>query len=94
METGQTVGFQIAFNAAFCMAFVTPFYVLFYVRERVVKSKHLQMVSGVKTSAYWLAAALWDFTTALLTILCLIVTIAAFQENGFSTAEELGRDVK
>lgn len=90
MGTGQTVGFQLAFNMAFCMAFVTPFYILFLVRERVNKSKHLQLVSGVKVSAFWLANILWDFTTFLLTIVCIIITLASFQEDGFRTPEELG----
>ncbi|KAI4457986.1 atp-binding cassette transporter subfamily a abca [Holotrichia oblita] len=90
MNTGQTMGFQIAFNMAFCMAFVTPFYVLFYVRERVIKSKHQQFVSGAKVSAYWLANMLWDFTTFLLTIICTIITLVCFQEDGFSTASDLG----
>ncbi|KAK9751753.1 hypothetical protein QE152_g4857 [Popillia japonica] len=91
MNTGQTMGFQIAFNIAFCMAFVTPFYVLFYVRERVVKSKHQQFVSGAKVSAYWFANILWDFVTFLLTIICTIITLACFQEDGFKSASDLGR---
>lgn len=94
MNTGQTMGFQIAFNIAFCMAFVTPFYVLFYVRERIIKSKHQQFVSGAKVSAYWLANILWDFTTFLLTIICTIITLACFQEDGFSTASDLGIKIK
>ncbi|KAI4457978.1 atp-binding cassette transporter subfamily a abca [Holotrichia oblita] len=94
MNTGQTMGFQIAFNMAFCMAFVTPFYVLFYVRERVIKSKHQQFVSGAKVSAYWLANMLWDFTTFLLTIICTIITLVCFQEDGFSTASDLGIKIK
>ncbi|GJQ88081.1 hypothetical protein Trydic_g13093 [Trypoxylus dichotomus] len=91
ISTGQTLGFQIAFNLAFCMAFVTPFYVLFYIRERVNKSKHLQFVSGAKVSAFWLANILWDFITFLVTIACTIITLACFQEDGFSTPLELGR---
>ncbi|GJQ88078.1 hypothetical protein Trydic_g13091 [Trypoxylus dichotomus] len=92
IRIGITAGFQIAFNLAFCMAFITPFYVLFSVRERVNKSKHLQFASGAKVSAFWLANILWDFTTFLLTIACIIVTLACFQEDGFSSPLELGTE--
>lgn len=88
MEMGA--GFQIAFNLGFAMSFVMPFYVLFYIKERVSKSKHLQFVSGVKVSTFWLAAAAWDFITFQVTSLCIIITLVCFQEDGFSTSVELG----
>ncbi|KAK9729473.1 hypothetical protein QE152_g15946 [Popillia japonica] len=90
-NSGITTAFQIAFHIAFCMAFVIPFYVLFYVRERVVKSKHQQFISGAKVSAYWFANILWDFVTFLLTIICIIITLACFQEDGLKSASDLGQ---
>lgn len=88
------MGFQLAFNIAFSMAFVSSFYVLFYVRERVNKSKHLQFVSGAKVSSFWLIAFIWDYITFLFTSVCLIITLAAFQEDGFKTGIELGKSLK
>merc|ERR1712125_154959 len=37
--------------AAFCV---------FLVKERVTKSKHLQLVSGVNMTSYWVSSYLWD----------------------------------
>ncbi|KAJ8964470.1 hypothetical protein NQ317_016593 [Molorchus minor] len=91
--SGQNMGFQLAFNIAFSMAFVSSFYVLFTVRENVSKSKHLQFVSGVKVYVFWVTALLCDMVTYLITVIALLITLAAFQEDGFSTANEIGESV-
>ncbi|KAK9731167.1 hypothetical protein QE152_g13880 [Popillia japonica] len=77
-NSGITMAFQIAFHISFCMAFVTPFYVLFYIRERVVKSKHQQFISGAKVSAYWFANILWDF---VITVYCSVRWIFETSSN-------------
>jgi hypothetical protein len=41
---------------------------VFVVKERAVKAKHLQMVSGVRGWTYWLATYLWDMS-----LYCIIV---------------------
>ena len=84
------MGFQLAFNIGFSMAFVSAFYVLYYIRERVVKSKHLQFVSGIRVSTFWLTSYLWDIITYIFTVICIIITLVAFQEDGFRTGDELG----
>uniref|UniRef100_V5I8B4 ATP-binding cassette sub-family A member 3 n=1 Tax=Anoplophora glabripennis TaxID=217634 RepID=V5I8B4_ANOGL len=90
MLSGQGMGFQIAFNIGFSMAFVASFYVLFVVRENISKSKHLQFVSGVKVLVFWLTSALCDMFTYIVTIIVVLLTLLAFQEDGFKTAEEIG----
>jgi ATP-binding cassette subfamily A (ABC1) protein 3 len=86
-----TKGFQYAFNIGFSLAFVSAFYVLFYVRERVCKSKHLQIVSGVEGWTYWSASFIWDLFLFLGPTLGIILTFAAFQEEGFRSTAELGK---
>lgn len=90
MLSGQSMGFQLAFNIGFSMAFVSSFYVLFIVRENVSKSKHLQFVSGVKVLVFWLTSALCDMFTYIVTIIAVLATLLAFQEDGFKTAENIG----
>lgn len=72
------------------MAFVSSFYILFYVRERVSKAKHLQFVSGVDITTFWGTSFVCDFITFFITSLCILVTLAAFQEDGFKTVDDLG----
>lgn len=91
IKKGNTLGFQIAFNVGFSMAFVASFYILFCVKDRVINSKHLQFVSGLSASMYWLTAYLWDFVTFVFTTICLVGTLVCFQEEGFKTVGELSK---
>lgn len=76
------------------MAFVSSFYILFYVRERVVKAKHLQFVSGVNGLVFWCVSFLCDLLTFFLTSVALMITLVCFQEEGFSTFEDIGTRVR
>ncbi|KAJ8728130.1 hypothetical protein PYW08_016515 [Mythimna loreyi] len=91
MATGSSMGFQFAFNIGFCMAFVTAFLVLFVIKERTSGAKLLQRVSGVRPAVMWLTAFVWDWMWLFLVYLCIIITLACFQENTLSTPAELGR---
>lgn len=54
----------------------------FIVNERVIKSQHLQFVSGAPVSSYWIATLLWDLTN-LMGLSLVIVTILAISTLGF-----------
>ncbi|KAG6447131.1 hypothetical protein O3G_MSEX004780 [Manduca sexta] len=91
MATGSSMGFQFAFNIGFCLAFVTSFLVLFVIKERISGAKLLQRVSGVRPAIMWGTALLWDWVWLFLVYLCIILTLACFQESTLATPEELGR---
>ncbi|XP_055602217.1 phospholipid-transporting ATPase ABCA3-like [Uranotaenia lowii] len=91
LNTGINAGFQLAFNSGFAMAFVAALYVLFYIRERNNRAKLLQYVSGTKISLYWGVAFVWDMLMFVVTCLIFIITLVSFQEDGWSSATELGR---
>ena len=91
LQAGNNMGFQLSFNIGFAMAFVASFFVIVYIKERVTKAKHLQFVSGINVVMYWLTAFLWDYLTFIVIALLMTVTIGVFQEDGFSTFQELGR---
>jgi ATP-binding cassette subfamily A (ABC1) protein 3 len=88
----NSMGFQVAFNLGFSMAFVSAFFIIFYIKERVSKAKHLQIVSGVGVVPFWLSALVWDLVFCLFPIVGVIITFVAFQEDGFSTSSELGKN--
>nr|CAD7204834.1 unnamed protein product [Timema douglasi] len=89
--TANNLGFQLSFNLGFAMSFVTAFYVMFQIKERVSKSKHLQLVSGVKILIYWGTSYLWDLVTFFIVTLWILVTMISSQEEGYSTFIELVR---
>lgn len=74
------------------MAYVSAFYIMFYVKERVSQSKHLQFVSGISVLSFWFASLLCDIITFIFTSLLILVTLSIFNEEGFSSAEELGKN--
>lgn len=56
------------------MSFIPASFVLFLIQERVSKAKHLQFVSGVNPTVYWLANFSWDMVTLLPTACFLLVS--------------------
>lgn len=91
LQAGNNMGFQLSFNCGFALAFVSAFYVLFYIKERISRAKLLQIVSGINIIVFWITAFIWDFITFVITSVCTISVLAMFQEDGWSTADELGR---
>ncbi|RXN37775.1 ATP-binding cassette sub-family A member 1-like protein [Labeo rohita] len=53
----------------FAMSFIPASFVLFLIQERVSKSKHLQFVSGVNPTIYWLANFAWDMVRYVSSVL-------------------------
>ncbi|OWK05225.1 ABCA4 [Cervus elaphus hippelaphus] len=54
----------VAICVIFAMSFVPASFVLYLIQERVNKAKHLQFVSGVSPTTYWLTNFLWDMKKA------------------------------
>lgn len=91
LQAGNNMGFQLASNVGFSMAFVAAFYIIFYIKERVSRAKLLQFVSGINIWTFWLTAFVWDLITFVVTICFMVATLAVFQEDGWSTGDEIGR---
>lgn len=64
---------------------------MFYIKERTSRAKLLQFVSGVNVFTFWSVSFIWDYITFFITALIYLTTLTAFQEDGWSTGEELGR---
>uniref|UniRef100_A0A6E8W4G1 ABC transporter domain-containing protein n=1 Tax=Anopheles coluzzii TaxID=1518534 RepID=A0A6E8W4G1_ANOCL len=91
LQAGNNLGFQISFNTGFAMSFIAALYIMFYIKERTSRAKLLQFVSGINVFTFWIVSFVWDFLTYVITALIYIATLAAFQEDGWSSFEELGR---
>lgn len=42
---------------------------------------------------FWLTAIIWDYFTFIVTSIILIATLAVFQEDGWSSVDELGKHI-
>jgi hypothetical protein len=67
------------FISATCYSMLLTTIVGNIVMERVKRLKHIQVISGMKLSAYWLANFLVDFLKMEFTV---IVTLIMFAING------------
>ena len=63
----------------FGMAFLASSFVVFVVDERSSKAKHIQRVSGVHLSSFWLSAFLWDIINYIVPCVIILILFAAFQ---------------
>lgn len=61
--------------------YVPGAFIVFLVKERVSKSKHLQLVSGVELTSYWIGNYLWDLTLWLLLTMLIMVVFLIYGGN-------------
>ena len=83
IQTYLTLFAALFVMVPFC--YLPASFVLFVVRERAVKSKHLQLVSGVSPDLYWLATMLWDSVNYLLVCVAVMLVFV-----GYGNAEFVG----
>lgn len=67
----------VAINVIIALSFVPASFVVYLVNERISKSKHLQFVSGMDPTTYWLATFAWDMLNFLVpAFICMVVFLA------------------
>jgi ABC-type multidrug transport system ATPase subunit len=68
MTQQQSIEVQTILSILAAIFLLIPFgyipgaFIVFLVKERVSKSKHLQLVSGVNMTSYWFSQYIWDLT--------------------------------
>ena len=48
------------------------------------QAKHLQFVSGVHITSYWMATFAWDMINALIPVTISLILFASFQVDGYT----------
>lgn len=66
------------------VSFITTFFVMFYIKERVSKAKHLQLISGLNVTTFWLASFLFDFIVYILVITTPIIILIYQKDSSCS----------
>ncbi|XP_074866754.1 phospholipid-transporting ATPase ABCA3 [Carettochelys insculpta] len=82
-------GFAIAINLLYGMASLASSFALLLVRERAIKAKHVQFVSGVYVANFWLSALLWDLINFLIPCALMLVIFQAFDVRAFTQDSHL-----
>jgi ABC-type multidrug transport system ATPase subunit len=86
MTQQQSIEVQTVLSILAAIFLLIPFgyipgaFIVFLVKERISKSKHLQLVSGVNMTSYWLSHYIWDLTLfAVLTFCVMMVRFCQIQ---------------
>lgn len=87
LDTAQ--GFVTALFAVIAMCFVPGTFVVFVVRERQLKQKHQQLISGISLAAYWTTTFVWDLAMYISTSIICLVLIAAFDVEVYTGSTEV-----
>lgn len=79
-----TIGFQVGYNCAMAMSFLAAYFVLFPIRERVIGSKHLQYISGVKPLIFWTTSFVTDVVQYILPCVGIVAVLVLFKMEEFT----------
>ncbi|KAG1683891.1 ATP-binding cassette sub-family A member 3 [Nymphon striatum] len=83
-------GFQVAQNLSFGLAFLACSFIVFLVKERVIRAKHLQVISGVNLATFWITTFIWDFINYSIPCIIIIITFFIFNNEDFTEGLVLG----
>jgi hypothetical protein len=84
MTTQQSIEVQTILSILAALFLLIPFcyipgaFIVFIVKERVSKSKHLQLVSGVNMTSYWTATYLWDLSLFSVLTICVMLVFLMY----------------
>ncbi|KAH9600184.1 ABC transporter-like [Trypanosoma melophagium] len=71
-------------------SFIPSTFVSWVVKERECKARHLQNVSGLRLSIYWISNYLFDFCSYLIMIILAIIVFLIFQRHEYVSSETFG----
>uniref|UniRef100_F6XIP8 ATP binding cassette subfamily A member 17 n=1 Tax=Equus caballus TaxID=9796 RepID=F6XIP8_HORSE len=80
-------GHYLVISLLFGIAFLSSSFSILTVKERAVKAKHVQFISGVYVAIFWFSALLWDLVSLLISTLLLLVVFLCYNEEAFTHQE-------
>ncbi|XP_061179443.1 phospholipid-transporting ATPase ABCA3-like [Saccostrea echinata] len=83
-------GLTIALCVLFGLSCLVASFSVFHIREKSSGAKHLQKVSGVGSTVFWLANLTWDFIHYLIPIFLILICFAGFQIPPYTEENRLG----
>jgi len=71
-------GFVFSYVLSFGMSFLLSTFITLPVKERSSGAKHCQIISGVKSSTYWLTMFTCNLVNYVVPSLCVVAVVQAF----------------
>ncbi|GAB1295321.1 ATP-binding cassette sub-family A member 7 [Apodemus speciosus] len=85
----SSVDVLVSICVVFAMSFVPASFTLVLIEERITRAKHLQLVSGLPQTLYWLGNFLWDMCNYLVAVCIVVLIFLAFQQRAYVAPENL-----
>ncbi|XP_059504050.1 retinal-specific phospholipid-transporting ATPase ABCA4 isoform X2 [Stegostoma tigrinum] len=79
----------ISISVVFAMSFVPASFVLYLIQERVSNAKHLQFVSGMSPTTYWVSNFLWDMCNYSVTTVMVVLIFIGFNKKAYTSPQNL-----
>ncbi|KAK3090139.1 hypothetical protein FSP39_009459 [Pinctada imbricata] len=79
----------VATCVIFAMSFIPASFVMTLIEERISSSKHLQFVSGVNPTIYWITNFLWDMLNYIVPCCLCICVFLAFDIDAYVSSTNL-----
>uniref|UniRef100_A0A4W3I231 ATP-binding cassette, sub-family A (ABC1), member 4a n=1 Tax=Callorhinchus milii TaxID=7868 RepID=A0A4W3I231_CALMI len=79
----------VAICVIFAMSFVPASFVLYLIQERVSSAKHLQFVSGMSPTTYWVANFIWDMCNYSVTTFLVVIIFIGFNKKAYTSPTNL-----
>lgn len=87
---GSSTAFTLSIILVFGISFLAGSFSIPLIKERTMKAKHLQYVSGVTTLNYWMATYIWDIIFALIPCVLILAVFNGFDIEGYSGEKHTG----
>ncbi|XP_078506456.1 retinal-specific phospholipid-transporting ATPase ABCA4 [Lissotriton helveticus] len=84
-----SVDVVVAICVIFAMSFIPASFVLYLIQERVSSAKHLQFVSGVTPTVYWLSNFAWDIANYSVSAVMVIAIFIGFNKKAYTSSNNL-----
>ena len=72
-------------NLVIAMALFLGLFIIFPLKERVTNAKQVQIMAGVRPSAFWISNFLWDFLVYMVVSLIILMIMYIFDKRNTFT---------
>eukprot|EP00899_Mesostigma_viride_P015099 jgi/Mesvir1/23590/Mv18280-RA.1 len=83
LQVQSVLTFMSALFVLIPFCYLSASFAVFVVKERAVKAKHVQLVSGAGVMAYWLATYLWDMLIFVTIAVASLIVFLIYEDVAF-----------
>uniref|UniRef100_A0A7N4PUB5 ABC transporter domain-containing protein n=1 Tax=Sarcophilus harrisii TaxID=9305 RepID=A0A7N4PUB5_SARHA len=81
-------GHFLSIALIFGVSFIISSFAILAISERIIRSKHIQFLSGTSVAHYWFSFLLWDLITIFFNALLLLIILKIMDEKAYIDTEQ------